>query len=135
MKANVLLALKILAVAAILGLVTANAWAADEKGSATGTWKWTRKSPEGEEQEITATLKQDGDKLTGTIASPLGEVEISDGKVKDGQLSFQINVGEAVIKFNGKVTGDRIKGKIERDAGGEKRTLDWDAKRAKEEKK
>src|SRR5262249_48050226 len=103
------------------------------------TWKWTRKTPEGEEQEISATLKQEGDKLTGSVASPLGQVDISDGKIKDGELSFQISFdaggGQIVAKFSGKLEGDRIKGKIERTIGEEKRTMDWDAKRAKEEKK
>jgi len=140
MKAHAVLGVKVFALAALLGFVVANVQAEDKaKGNATGTWKWTRKSQDGQEREISATLKQDGEKLTGKVMSPMGEMEIKDGKVKDGDLSFRFTVdrggNEIPIKFSGKLAGDTIKGKIEIGDGDEKQTLDWDAKRAKEERK
>jgi hypothetical protein len=136
MKANVRLVVKVLALVAILGFTTASAWAEDKgKGNATGTWKWTRKSPDGQEQEISATLKQDGEKLTGTVMSPLGEVEIKDGKVKNGQITFKISFeregNEITVNFSGKLEGDKIKGKVEIGGGDQKRTMDWEPTRAK----
>jgi hypothetical protein len=127
-----------LALAAFAGFLAASA-RAEDKATATGTWKWTRKSPDGQEQEISATLKQAGEKLTGSVASPLGEVDIEEGKAKDGQVSFQISFpgpdGQITAKFSGKQDGDTIKGKVEIGGGDNKRTVDWNAKRAKEEKK
>jgi len=138
MKANAALGLKTLALAALLGFVAASA-RAEDKANATGTWKWTRKGQDGQEQEVSATLKQEGEKLTGKVMSTLGEVEIKDGKVKDGQVSFQITIerdgNEFHVKFSGKLQGDAIKGKVELGDGDNKRTMDWEPKRAKEDKK
>src|SRR5262245_59725723 len=90
---------------------------ADEKGSATGTRKWTRKTQDGTEQEIKAELKQDADKVTGKVISPIGEFEIKEGKVKEGKISFKLMIerdGNTIkIDFSGKLDGDRIKGTVE----------------------
>jgi hypothetical protein len=135
MKAHVRLGMKVLAMAALLGFVAANAQADDKKDTATGTWKWTRKGPDGQEHDISATFKQDGEKLTGKVKSTMGELEIKDGKVKDGEITFYVTFeregNEVKVKFSGKQTGDAIKGKI--DIG--EQTLDWEPKRVKEDKK
>src|SRR5262245_10417261 len=59
--------------AAVFALVVDCAVAEDKAASATGRWKWTRKTQDGNEQEIKAELKQDGGKLTGKVLSPMGE--------------------------------------------------------------
>jgi hypothetical protein len=140
MKAKAALSLKVLALAALFGFTATAAWADDKaKPDATGTWKWTRKTQDGQEQEISATLKQDGEKLTGKVMSPLGEVEIKEGKVKDGDLSFQITFeregNEITATFSGKLHGDKIKGKVEVGGTDNKRTLDWEPKRETQDKK
>jgi hypothetical protein len=139
MKAQGIMAVKVLALVGALGLVVANARAEDKKADATGTWKWVRKGQDGQEQETTATLKQDGDKLTGKIASQLGEIDIKNGTVKDGNVSFEISFdaggNEIQVKFSGKLQGDSIKGKAEITRDGNKTTRDWDPKRVKEDKK
>jgi hypothetical protein len=131
--------LGLIALASLVGVVCGSALA-DEKGksSATGTWKWTRKTPDGQEQEIKAELKQDGEKLSGKVLSPIGEVEIKEGKIKNGELSFEVtfeqNGNDIKVKFSGKLDGDKIKGKVEIDRGGEKQTRDWEPMREKEKK-
>lgn len=129
--------------------------AADKKADPTGTWSWTMQgrggnaNPDAPVRKVTLKLKADGEKLTGTMATPAGgrggggggagaaprEVEISDGKVKGNEISFSVKrefQGNAIVtKYNGKVEGDTITGKIEtpgRD-GGEARSRDWTAKR------
>jgi hypothetical protein len=104
---------------------------------ASGTWKSSFKGRQGRTIETTFKLAQDGAKLTGTVIGRDGkEVKIEDGKVEDGKLSFQVtrefNNQKFTIKYQGKVEGDTIKGKIElpgRD--GNPRMLDWTAKRQK----
>jgi hypothetical protein len=127
-----------LALTALVGFLAATAQA-DDKANATGTWKWTRKSPDGQEQQISATFRQDGEKLTGKVVSPMGEVEIKDGKVKDGDISFHISFdrdGTAIkANFSGKLAGDNIKGKVDVEIGDMKRSMDWEPKREKEDKK
>jgi hypothetical protein len=75
-----------LATLAVAALGLAVAWsprpaAADDK-NATGTWKWTV-NRNGEEIETVLKLKQEGEKVTGTITGRNGqETEIKDGEVK-----------------------------------------------------
>jgi hypothetical protein len=121
------------AVGAALGTTTTPALASDD--TATGTWKWSFTRPNTDDKiEITLKLKQDGDKLTGTIAGPQGrETEIKDGSVKDGTVAFKVERerdGQTFsIQYSGKLEGDTIKGKTEFERNGEKRSRDWEAKR------
>ncbi len=105
----------------------------DDKPNPTGTWKWTVNFG-GQDREMTLKLKLDGDKLTGSMPGRDGqETAIEDGKYKNGEVSFQVTRerqgNKFTIKYMGKVSGDTIKGKIERE-GQESR--DWEAKRAKD---
>jgi hypothetical protein len=110
-----------------------------DKASATGTWKWTRKTQDGQEQELKAEFKQDGEKLTGKIISPMGEAEVKEGTIKKGDIAFTITFerdgNEFKVKFTGKLDGDKIKGKVEFTLNGEKQSRDWEPTRVKEEKK
>lgn len=99
----------------------------------TGTWKWSVER-NGNTIETTLKLKQDGDKLTGTITGRNNtETEIEDGKVEGDTVSFQVtrefNGNTFVMKFHGTVSGDTLKGKIETERNGETRERDWEAKR------
>jgi hypothetical protein len=112
------------------GLV-ATARAADDPS---GDWKWVVER-NGQETEFTMTLKAEGEKLTGTVSRNERKSEISDGKFKDGEVSFNVvreRDGQTfTIKYKGKLEGDSIKGAIEFDFGGETRSIEWEAKRAK----
>ncbi|MBM3875340.1 MAG: hypothetical protein FJ386_01280 [Verrucomicrobia bacterium] len=103
--------------------------------NATGSWKYALQISVDTNLEFTAVLKQDGDKVTGTIKVNEFDSPISDGGLKDGELSFKVVRERDGQKFTstytGKLSGDTIKGKITSDFGGEKRTYDWEAKRAK----
>jgi hypothetical protein len=101
-------------------------------GSVTGTWKSTIKPPNGAEIEITYKLKQEGEKLTGTVKRGDGpERKIEEGKVKDGKVSFQYEVerdgNKFTVKYSGELSGDTIKGKVEVNEN----SFDWEAKRQK----
>jgi hypothetical protein len=66
--------------------------AADAAGSATGTWKWSYQGPGGNDVEMVLKLKQDGEKLSGTVSGFGGQAtEIKDGTVKDGKVSFKVD--------------------------------------------
>lgn len=123
------------AVLLMLGMAPA-AMAADD---ATGTWKWSQagRGGQGTPTEVTLKLKQDGDKLTGTIATGTNEpVEIKDGKVKDGEVTFTVvrkfNDREMTMKYTAKVTGDTIKGKSATERNGQVREREFEGKRVKE---
>jgi hypothetical protein len=88
-------------------------------------------------------LKQEGDKVTGTVTSNFGgnptDTAISDVTVKDNEIKFNVvrefNDQKRVTAYTGKLDGDTIKGSIERERQGEKVKTDWEAKRVKEEAK
>jgi hypothetical protein len=103
--------------------------------SATGTWTWTVEGRNGgAAREMKLTLKQDGEKLTGSMPGRNGDTEISDGTVKNGELAFKIvrkmNDTEMVTKYTGKLTGDVIKFKSEMDRNGTPQVREFEAKRA-----
>lgn len=122
------------------GETTSRDWEAKREGStagATGNWKWSFTTDDGEKIDFTLKLKEESNKLTGVSISPNGsETEIAEGKTKGDDLSFKVSRerdGRTIVaKFRGKRSGDTITGKIESDFSGENRTYDWTAKRAKE---
>jgi hypothetical protein len=125
--------------AVVLVLAAGNGVAvrAADKKDVTGDWKWEFKRQNGEPIEINLKLKQDGEKVTGTVkvvGTEIEPTEITDGKIKDGELSFQVtrerDGNKFVSKYKGKVEGDTIKGKMEFERNGETQSRDWEAKRA-----
>ncbi len=85
------------------------AWAAEVDG------KWTAQVPgrQGNTQETTFTLKAEGEKLTGTMTGRQGDVAISDGTIKEGNLSFNVvretPNGNIKLVYKGVLAGDEIK--------------------------
>ena len=123
----------------LLLLGTANYTQAAE-GTAAGDWTWSTPGRNGgEPRKTTLVLKVEGEKLTGKITSPGrqgGEpqaTEISEGKVKGSEVSFQVvrefNGNKFTMKYSGKLEGDTIKGKIESERDGQTQSREWEAKR------
>ncbi|HEY2146903.1 MAG TPA: hypothetical protein VGH32_03135 [Pirellulales bacterium] len=125
---------RILASAIALAIVLVAASARAEENP-NGTWKWDV-TFNNQTFNLALKLKQDGEKLTGTLTGPAGDTEIQDGKYKDGELSFTIirerNGQKMTFKYNGKVSGDTIKGKTTIDRDGQTTDRDWEAKRSKD---
>jgi hypothetical protein len=124
-----------LAACVMFTLVAANSFAAD-KVDPTGTWKWSFTGQNGQTRETTLKLKKDGDKLTGTVSGRNGDTAIDNAKLNGDEISFEVtrefNGNKMTTKYNGKVSGDSIKGKSEsKNRDGETRSRDWEAKREK----
>jgi hypothetical protein len=96
----------------------------------TGDWDVTITSPQGA-NSVKATLKQDGDKVSGILKSAMGELPFTGGTVTGDELKFAFTVpvqGQMLeITLTGKVDGATITGKAEFGGFGEG---DWIAKRA-----
>src|SRR4051812_32551042 len=114
--------------AIFIALLTLSAPAAE---NAAGTWKWAFSAQNGESIESIMVLKQDGEKLTGNVANRFGKAEITEGSIKDNQLSFKIkretNGAEFTVKYSGKLEGDKIIGKSEYQRDGQSRDREWEA--------
>jgi hypothetical protein len=101
----------------ILLLAAGAAFAADLNG------KWVAQVPgrNGQTREVTYNFKVDGDKLTGTVVTTRGEVNISDGKISGDDISFtqtmEFNGNSMKFLYKGKVSGDEIKFTRQREGG------------------
>ena len=107
------------------------------KADIIGTWKWT--SSFGKRTgEATLRITPEGNRLNGAVF--FGEsgrsVPVENLTFRDGSLSFTMTYegkkGKYVNRFEGKVSGDTIQGKMTFDVGGRAHTRDWEAKRVKE---
>jgi imidazolonepropionase-like amidohydrolase len=78
-----------------------------------GTWTLAI-NLEGQNLPATLTLRQDGNRLTGTAQSPLGSSEISNGSIGPEGFRFTLNVtlqGQALeVTFSGTASGNSMSG-------------------------
>ena len=81
----------------------------------TGTWDLAVETPQGT-MTLSATFKQEGEKLTGTQTSQMGETAL-EGTVKGGDIAFTIALNmqgqEMTITYSGKIDGDTMSGAVE----------------------
>jgi hypothetical protein len=75
-----------------------------------GAWTGQMGGPNGGGFQISFTFKQEGMKLTGSVAGPQGEsVAITDGKVDGDKVAFNISFNGMTIKHEGTITGEEMK--------------------------
>lgn len=98
------------------------------------TGKWTAEVPGrgGNTMTNTFTFKADGSALTGTLAGGRGgDVSITNGKVDGDTITFDVvremQGNSVTLHYTGKVSGDEIKFKMEREGG---QAREFTAKRA-----
>ncbi len=83
-----------------------------------GKWKSSFDSGQGT-MELTFNFKVDGEKLTGTVSSEMGDMEITNGKINGNEISFDVDAMGSSITHKGKLEGDVIKLKVEMPEGGQ----------------
>ena len=115
----------------------------------TGTWKVTitRTNTPPRPTMETLKLKLSGGTLTGTLSyttihngqSRVGELAITEGKLQGSEISFNFthppaagNGPNATYSYQGKISGDTIKGTFTMEWMGQTRTRGWEAGRLKE---
>lgn len=104
---------RILAVALVLGLVFTAALRAQNDVS--GSWDLSINGPEGP-ISATAALKQEGDKVSGTLSSPQGETAVA-GTMTGTTMALAFSVstpqGNLDIKVSAEVNGAEMKGMMD----------------------
>ena len=118
---------------------------ADDKKAAdpTGTWKWSIEiNGQTRDLSVKLALDKDGKTVTGTMPGRQGnETKIDDGKFnKDtGEVTFSVtrerNGNKVTTTYKGTLKEDTIKFTSETEVNGEKQKREFEAKRAKDEKK
>jgi hypothetical protein len=79
-----------------------------------GTWNIVVNSPQGP-MDVTLTIKQSGDTITGTLSSMMGETNIYQGTVSGNRISFKITFSppgmeSMEVLFTGTIQGTQITG-------------------------
>ncbi|MES2426110.1 MAG: glycoside hydrolase [Bacteroidota bacterium] len=75
----------------------------------TGKWKGNIKMADGTPIPLTYIFKVDGDKITGSVLSPQGELPIYDGKItSEKDFSFKVDVNDNPVPSVGKFYGDSV---------------------------
>lgn len=74
-------------------------------GEIDGKWKTTM----GDQMELVFTFKTDGDKLTGTVESGMGTMDISNGKINGDTFTFDVDLNGSAITHTCKLEGEVIK--------------------------
>jgi hypothetical protein len=75
----------------------------------TGTWTSRVKTNNGNELLIAFVFKQEGTKLTGTVATPRETANISDGKVDGEKIFFTAAFTNSLFTYEGTIAADEIK--------------------------
>jgi hypothetical protein len=113
---------------AFVGVLLLAGSAYAQGAGATGTWDVNFNTPNGP-MNAALTLKKDGEKLTGSIVGPQGEVAV-EGSQKDKAVVVNFSVqtpnGAFAIVMNGNQDGESIAGTM--DFGGQGQA-DWTGKR------
>jgi hypothetical protein len=101
----------------------------------TGTWRYSFTGAGGQSFEATLKLKQEDDKITGALIFNQNEAPISDGQVKDGEISFNVvrerDGQKFTSKYKGKVDDATFKGRVDSNFGSVERTEEFEAKRVR----
>ena len=127
--------------------------AGDDKstGDSTGTWKVTQHSTNAQASspELTLKLELKEGALTGTLGSVstakrksrVKEWPIKDAKLQGDEISFTVShpseavAGDVTSIYQGKISGDTIKGTFKVEVLGQTFTRSWEAERLKDSAK
>ena len=73
-----------------------------------GQWVGTLKTDDGNEYPLNYTFKVDGEKLTGTVRGPHGDLQINDGQIHGNVFSFDVSLDKMLLVHTGKIYPDSI---------------------------
>jgi opacity protein-like surface antigen len=125
MKVQRMMAVVAVAVAILVAVVQA--------ADVTGKWTGAVPTRDGGTRESTFNFKQDGEKLTGTMTGPQGDIELKDGTVKGDDVAFNValsfNGNDVKLNYKGKIAGEEIKFTRTREGADQKQ--EFTVKRAK----
>jgi hypothetical protein len=88
--------------------------------SVAGTYDIVTKSPMGD-QKGQFTVNVDGDTFTGTVTSPMGSMDVTDGKVDGNKLTWKMDMKVPMpmtLEGEATVDGDAISGQVKAGAFG-----------------
>ncbi len=100
-----------------------------------GTWRWDFEMNGNAIKNVLKLEASPEGKVTGTLTARDMKMDVIDGQIKDGKLSFSIKAETPrsfKIVFDGKLDGDKLEGKAEAKSDDGSRDFPWTAKRSVE---
>lgn len=100
-----------------------------------GVWNWSMEGPDDRMIEAPMTLRFEEGKLKGFfMMNGDRRLDIEEGYADEDEIFFKINRerpngGVMIYDMSGKVSGDKIEGRVQTTLDGEERTQDWTALR------
>ena len=73
-----------------------------------GKWTGSVKINAEDELNLVYNFKVDGEKLSGTVQSPDGDLPIADGILSGNEFAFKVKAGKYLIFHSGKYYGDSV---------------------------
>jgi hypothetical protein len=73
-----------------------------------GQWMGTLKTDDGNVYPLQYNFKVEGDKLTGTVRGPHGDIPINDGQIHGAVFSFDVLLHKMLLVHTGKIYADSI---------------------------
>ena len=77
-------------------------------GDFSGNWAGILTMENGDQYPLTYHFKIDGEKLTGSVQTPKGELPVDDGKINGDKFTFTVMLGDIEIPHSGKIYADSI---------------------------
>jgi len=74
-----------------------------------GKWTATVDGMDGNKMELTYLFKAEGNRLTGKVTSPMGDMNISEGKIDGNSIEFTASSDQFSVTNKGTISGDEIK--------------------------
>lgn len=109
---------KLLLLLGVLALTSVTVLAAD----VTGTWRGTLLPPNTNDpsmaEPFTASFKQEGDKVTGTIGPEGQQLPLTTGTITENKLTLTISQGNRAMILDLTLDGDKITGTAARSRDG-----------------
>lgn len=100
-----------------------------------GTWRWDFEMNGNAIKNVLKLEATADGKVTGTLSARDMKMEVLEGQIKDGKLSFNIKADTPrsfKIVFDGKIDGDKVEGTAEAKSDDGSRDFPWTAKRSVE---
>ncbi len=132
MKKLTLLSVGIVALALVCSAVLWGQEKDSKPGPVTGSWQCvSHGGPQGD-VKFSLELQQDGEKVTGSVDSEQGGMDITSGTFKDETLEIRLETPQGNYVIKGKLNGDQFNGDISLD---DKPAGTWEGKKAAAENK
>ena len=126
MKRYSILAVLALATLAFAVFAAAQEQKSESAGPIAGTWQCVAHGGSNGDIPFTLYLDQQGETVTGSVSSSMGDAEISSGSFSKDALEIHINGGDTNYLLSGKLKDGELSGEWSSD-GGEKGT--WEGKK------